>query len=86
MLDGVGVFREGDPLLTREDGGDLWATASRRYAEGAQGEVHAYLDDPRAESIYNTTEKPAILDGIKSGRISDLKEFDIARYHDWMTR
>jgi uncharacterized Zn-binding protein involved in type VI secretion len=86
VLDKVDVFRTGDPILTIHDGSSVWDTASGRYADGASGDVHAYLDNPRSGSIYNTTEKPAVLNGINSGRVTSLKEFDLDNYYDWINK
>ncbi len=85
-LDQVDVFRNNDMLLETDDANDLWATASGRYAQGASGDVHAYVDNPRAGSIYNTVEKPALQDGVADGRVTDLREFDVDEHHDRMRR
>ena len=84
-LDKIDVFRPGDPLLSRGDGTDVWATASGRYADGATGDVVSYIDNPRAESIYNTVERPSIQDGLNTGRVTSLKEYNIDDFHNWMT-
>ena len=85
-LDGIDVFRTSDPLLKPADASEIWETASARYTEGASGGIHAYLDKSRDASIYNTTERPSLMEGVRTGQVSGLKEFDVAKYHDWMTK
>ncbi|MBE7217022.1 MAG: PAAR domain-containing protein [Caulobacteraceae bacterium] len=85
-LDKVDIFRPDDPLLTRVDGSDIWATASGRYADAATGDVHAYLDNPYPESIYNRVERPSLDQGVSTGRVTSINEFDIDEMHERMRR
>ncbi|WP_076069925.1 PAAR domain-containing protein [Sphingomonas montana] len=85
VLDKIDIFRGSDPLLKPADASRVWDTASARFTGGASGDIHAYLDSPRAESIYITTERPRIVEAVNSGTAS-LKEFDLARFHDWMNK
>ena len=85
-LDRIDVFREDDALLETDDANSLWGTASGRYAESASGEVHAYVDNPRPLSIYNTVEKPSLQQGINDGRVTNLREFDVDQIHERLSK
>ena len=86
VLDKVDVFRSSDPLLNDEDATNLWSTASQRYAQGANGDVTAYVGNPRSTSIYNTVERPSLDEGINSGRVTSIQEYDMNDIHDRLTR
>ena len=58
-FDDMLLFDDGSPIR-REQAEDVWGRLSRRYADGAQGEVTAWAHDPRVNSIWNTVERPAL--------------------------
>jgi len=58
-LDGQNVFGPNSPLTTHE-ALEVWATLSERYAQQAKGNVVGFLNNPRATSIFNTVEFPAL--------------------------
>ena len=68
------------------DGGDFWATASGRYADTATGDVHAYIDNPRSESIYNPVERPSVDEDVSTGRVMSINEYDMDQMHEQMRR
>jgi hypothetical protein len=58
-FDDMLLFEDPSPIR-RDQARDVWARLSERYAEGAEGEVVAWSHNPRAESIWNTVERPIL--------------------------
>lgn len=77
VLDKLDVYRKGDALLDADDANDVWRTASSRYAQGATGEVTAFTGNMRPNSIYTTTERPALQASQAAGRVTNIVERDI---------
>lgn len=59
-LDQEALFGPESPL-TAEQAINVWSTLSRRYAEGASGNVLGFIQGARPTSIFNEIEYPALL-------------------------
>ena len=57
---GKGLVHLGDSINYK-----AWESASEIWADNAEGIVHVFLDNPRSDSIWNTTELPKLLDNPK---------------------
>ncbi len=49
-----------DSQLSPDQATQVWSTASRRYAENASGNVTAFTEGSRPQSIYNTVKYPTL--------------------------
>ena len=58
-LDEQQLFRPDSPLTT-EQAIQIWGRLSQRYAEGASGNVVAFVDGSRPKAIFNTIEYPSL--------------------------
>lgn len=68
-FDDMLLFENGSPVR-RGQAENVWSRLSERYAEGAQGDVTAWSHNPRAGSIWNTVERPALEQNTAVTRIS----------------
>lgn len=66
-LDKLGLYNE--DALGPKNAQEVWGRMSERYAEAASGEVKVALNNPRAESIFNTRELPALAKNPKVTKI-----------------
>jgi hypothetical protein len=48
--------------LTRSQADEIWKNLSRRYAQGASGNVYGFVEGARPNSIFNTVENPILTD------------------------
>jgi len=58
-LDDLKLFEEGSPL-TKKQAAAVWSRLSQRYAEGASGNVYAFIKGSKPDSIFNSIEYPAL--------------------------
>lgn len=58
-------------VLTESQAKEIWSGLSQRYAQGASGEVTSFINNPRANSIFNTIEYPALL---KNSNVTNINE------------
>jgi hypothetical protein len=62
-----------DTDMPREQADKIWGRLSENYGRQAQGDVTAYVHNPRSGAIYTDRELPALL---KNPHVSSVEQID----------
>jgi hypothetical protein len=65
-FDNMNLYNDGSPI-TQQQADKIWGRLSERYAQNAEGDVIAYTHNPRPGSIWNTVERPALVENPNVG-------------------
>ncbi len=81
MMDDLHLF----DVLPEKEAHELWSQLSGQYADQLTGNVNFVAPNPELDSIFVTSETPAVLEGIDSGRVTDLTNL-VDEFKEFLTK
>jgi hypothetical protein len=71
-FDDLGLYKDGSPINT-DQADQIWGKLSERYGQQAEGNVTAYVHNPRDGAIYTNKELPALID---NPNVTSIRQID----------